>query len=130
MHITSESDYAVRMVYHMNRLNRRIDAHTIAEQAGVSPRFALKILGKLSAAEVVRSFKGAHGGYELARPATEITLRQVIEAVEGPYRFSRCVDGGYDCAHSDACDCPFHAVFNDVTRTVVEKLDAITFDHF
>lgn len=127
MHINLESDYAARLVYQMVRLGARCDASTIAEASGVPKRFTLKIMGKLATAGVVRSFKGAHGGYELARPAEEITLRQVIEAVEGPYRFSRCVDGGYDCAHAG---CPFHRVFDDVTRTVVEKLDAVTFDRF
>lgn len=130
MHINLESDYAVRIVYQMVRLSERVDANTVAEATGVSQRFTLKIMGKLAAAGVVRSFKGAHGGYELARPAADITLRQVIEAVEGPYRFSRCVDGGYDCAHTTHAACPFHAVFDDVTRVVVEKLDAVTFDQF
>ena len=127
MHINLESDYAVRIVYQMVQLGTRCDAHTVAEATGVSQRFTLKIMGKLVAAGVVNSFKGARGGYELARPAGEITLRQVIEAVEGPYRFSRCVDDEYNCAHTG---CPFHAVFDDVTRTVVAKLDTLTFDRF
>ena len=128
MHINLESDYAVRIVYHMVRLARRVDANTLAEASGVSLRFTLKIMGKLAAAGVVRSFKGAHGGYELAHPAGAITLRHVIEAVEGPYRFSRCVGDGYECSASGGC--PFYKVFDDVTRTVVEKLDTVTFDSF
>ncbi len=130
MHINLESDYAVRIVYQMVHLGRRVDAHTLSQATGVSPRFTLKIMGKLAAAGLVRSYKGASGGYELAHAPGDITLRQVIEAVEGPYRFSRCVDGGYDCAHSASAACPFHAVFDDVTRTVVEKLDTVTFDQF
>lgn len=130
MHINLESDYAVRIVYQMTRCAQRVDAHTLAQATGVSLRFTLKIMGKLAAAGLVRSFKGAGGGYELAHAPSAITLRQVIEAVEGPYRFSRCVDGGYDCAHSASASCPFHAVFDDVTRTVVEKLDTVTFDQF
>ena len=128
MHINLESDYAVRIVYHMVQLGGRCDARSVAEATGVSLRFALKIMGKLVGAGVVLSFKGAHGGYELARPAEEITLRHVIEAVEGPYRFSRCVDDGYTCAHTTSGLCPFYAVFDDVTHTVVAKLDTITFD--
>ncbi len=128
MHINLESDYAVRIVHHMVHLGGRCDARTVAEATGVSLRFALKIMGKLVAAGVVLSFKGAHGGYELARPPADITLRQVIEAVEGPYRFSRCGDGEYTCTHTAAGVCPFYSVFDEVTRTVVEKLDTITFD--
>ena len=74
-------------------------------------RFTLKIMRKLVSAGIVCSFKGAHGGYILARPAGEITLRQVIEAVEGPYRFSRCLDSEYDCNCPSTEPCPFHSVF-------------------
>ncbi|MBE6758420.1 MAG: Rrf2 family transcriptional regulator [Ruminococcaceae bacterium] len=128
MHINLESDYAVRIVHYMVHSGTRCDGRTVAEATGVSLRFALKIMGKLVAAGVVLSFKGAHGGYELARPAGEITLRQVIEAVEGPYRFSRCGSGEYTCTHTEAGVCPLYSVFDEVTRTVVEKLDTITFD--
>ena len=90
MHITQESDYAVRIVYCLAREARRMDARTISEQMAISLRFSLKILGKLAQSGLVVSYKGNRGGYELSRPAAQITLRQVIEAVEGPYRLSRC----------------------------------------
>ena len=91
MHITQESDYAVRIVYCLAREARRMDARTISEQMAISLRFSLKILGKLAQSGLVVSYKGNRGGYELSRPAAQITLRQVIEAVEGPYRLSRCL---------------------------------------
>lgn len=50
----------------------------------MSLRFTLKTMRKLVAAGIVRSFKGAKGGYQLARGPESVTLRQVIEAVEGP----------------------------------------------
>ena len=90
MHINLESDYAVRIVQYLAQSNERRDAQSIADSTCVSLRFTLKIMRKLVAADIVQSFKGAHGGYTLSRPASSITLRQVIEAVEGPYRLSRC----------------------------------------
>lgn len=130
MHINLESDYAVRIVHSIATAGRRLDAQTIAEQTGVSLRFTLKIMRKLVAAGIVQSYKGVHGGYELARPAASITLRQVIEAVEGPYRFSRCLDSGYDCACVRTDACPFHEVFDEVTRLVTAKLDEVSFASF
>ena len=127
MHITLESDYAVRIVYHLARSEERTDAQTLAECTGVSLRFTLKIMRKLVSAQIVQSFKGAHGGYILSRPAEEITLRQVIEAVEGPYRFSRCLDSRYDCSCPLTEPCPFHAVFGEVSQMVKDKLDQVTF---
>ena len=128
MHINLESDYAVRIVQYLAQSNERRDAQSIADSTCVSLRFTLKILRKLVAADIVQSFKGAHGGYTLSRPASSITLRQVIEAVEGPYRFSRCVDNGYACNCSSVTACPFHSVFDDITQMVIQKLDEATFD--
>ena len=128
MHINLESDYAVRIVQYLAQSNERRDAQSIADSTCVSLRFTLTIMRKLVAADIVQSFKGAHGGYTLSRPASSITLRQVIEAVEGPYRFSRCVDNGYACNCSSVTACPFHSVFDDITQMVIQKLDEATFD--
>ena len=62
------------------------------------------------------------------KPPREITLRQVIEAVEGPYRFSRCVDDDYICDCSPPDVCAFRAAFDEVTRLVTKKLDEYNFD--
>ncbi len=128
MHINLESDYAVRIVRVLVQKAERVDAQTLSDTACVSLRITLKIMRKLVAADLAHSFKGAHGGYMLSRKPQDITLRHVIEAIEGPYRFSRCLDEGYDCTCKDAIACPFHSVFDDVTAMVITKLDSITFD--
>lgn len=128
MHINLESDYAVRIVRALVQQPERLDAQAIADKSCVSLRITLKIMRKLVVANIVRSFKGAHGGYELAREPKDITLCHVIEAIEGPYRFSRCLDEGYDCTCKEAIACPFHSVFDDVTALVVKKLNEISFD--
>ena len=128
MHINLESDYAVRIVRVLARAEQRLDAQSLADESHVSLRITLKIMRKLVSAGLAVSYKGAHGGYVLAETPENITLRHVIEAIEGPYRFSRCLDEGYACDCKDAISCPFHSVFNDVTAMVVEKLDTITFD--
>ena len=127
MHITLESDYAIRIVYCLVKADRRLDAHTISERSSVSLRFSLKILRKLVASGIVQSFKGAKGGYVLAKKPEDITMREVIETVEGPYRFSRCLDSEYPCTHGGSCDCPFQCVFDDISQTVREKLEQINF---
>ena len=128
MHINLESDYAVRLVRVLAQTPDRLDGKTLAERAGVSPRFTLKIMQKLVLSGIVQSYKGAHGGYVLSRPATEITLREVIEAVEGQYRFSRCLDGDYECGCAEGERCPFQTVFDEITKMVTDKLDETTFD--
>src|SRR3954471_16777113 len=60
--------------------------------------FLAKILKVLAARGLVRSSRGAHGGYQLARPAREISFLDVIETVEGPVQLNVCLD------HKDRCD--------------------------
>lgn len=127
MHINLESDYAVRLVNCLAQSGERMDAQSIAEKAMVPPRFTLKIMQKLGAADIVRSYKGAKGGYVLARDPGEITLCQVIEAVEGPYRFSRCLGDEYDCNCGNTSACRFYGVFDEVTRMVINRLNQVTF---
>lgn len=126
MYITQEADYAVRIVYCLAKFGERRDARSISECVHVTLRFSLKILGKLSAAGVVNSFKGNRGGYELARPAGQITLRQVLEAVEGPFMLSRCL-GGDDCNRGEESACAFRRTFKRISDTINSELDSVNF---
>ena len=83
MHITLESDYAIRIVHCLCKNGKRMDARTISESTGVTLRFSLKILRKLVSSKIIRSFKGSQGGYEITKNPGEISLREVIEVVEG-----------------------------------------------
>ena len=84
MVMTLEADYAVRIVEYLTKHPERRDAKTISVETQIPLRFSLKILRELVAEGLVCSFKGAKGGYTLAKSPEEITLRQVIELVEGP----------------------------------------------
>ena len=82
MVMTLEADYAVRIVEYLTKHPERRDAKTISVETQIPLRFSLKILRELVAEGLVCSFKGAKGGYTLAKSPEEITLRQVIELVE------------------------------------------------
>lgn len=129
MHITNESDYAVRIVYCLAKCGIRRDARTISEEMCVTLRFSLKILGKLASSGLVKSYKGNCGGYELARPAAEITLKDVIEAVEGPYRLTRCAgeDGAGECNRGASGNCVFQRAFGEIAESVNAQLAAVSF---
>lgn len=129
MHITQESDYAVRIVYCLAKCGTRRDARTISEEMCVTLRFSLKILGKLVGSGLVKSYKGNCGGYELARPAAGITLKDVIEAVEGPYRLTRCVgeEGAGECNRGASGSCVFQRVFSKITDSINDQLAAVSF---
>ena len=125
MVMTLEADYAVRIVDALACSGQRLDAHTISGQTQVPLRFALKILRKLVAGGLIVSYKGARGGYALARGPEKITLRQAIESVEGPYMLSRCQQDAYNCSHTPSCR--FQEIYDTISALVREKLDSYTF---
>lgn len=126
MHITLESDYALRIVDYLAHNPGRTGAKSIAEKSHVTLRFSLKILRKLVASGIVRSYKGAQGGYELARPLEEISLNDILETIEGPYALNRCQFGDFECTHKEAKNCPYHSVFMGISSQVQDQLKSAT----
>jgi Rrf2 family protein len=85
MHVTAKVDYAVRAVVELAAAGEGpVKGEAIAVAQDVPLRFLENILTELRHAGIVRSQRGAEGGYWLARPADEITLAEVIRTVEGP----------------------------------------------
>lgn len=129
MYITLESDYAVRIISCLALENRRLDAKTISDKTKVTVRFALKILRKLVAGGIVKSYKGTQGGYQLAGKPSEITLKDVIEAIEGTYSFSRCLDPDYECTRGMSGVCCYQRAFSEISYNVRKQLESYNFEN-
>lgn len=127
MHITLEADYAIRIVHCLTLADKRTDAKSIAEATGVTLRFSLKILRKLVASGIIKSFKGTQGGYEIAKQPCDISLYEVIQTIEGPVNVSRCAQPDFCCTRPKEGPCQFQRVFIDLTREIVTKLESISF---
>jgi Rrf2 family protein len=84
--ISAKADYAVRAVAELAITDGQGPVHgdRIASAQHIPLKFLLNILTELRRARIVQSYRGAEGGYRLARPAGEITIAEVIRAVEGP----------------------------------------------
>ena len=123
LQMTLEADYAVRIVYELASSGGRIDASALAEASGVTVRFSLKILRKLVAAGLILSYKGAAGGYELAKKPREISLCDIVEAIEG-------VKGDYQCTREKEGTCTFQCVFEKLSQDLRQQLTGYTMDQF
>src|SRR5437588_5246308 len=88
MKLTRASSYALHAVVHMaaQKTDKPLASHHIAEARGIPERFLLKVLKPLVSARVLLSVKGPHGGYRLAKPASKISMLEIVEAVDGPIR--------------------------------------------
>jgi len=127
MRITLESDYALRIIAAIATAEGVTDAKTVSGITSVTQRFTLKILHKLVLGGVVQSFKGINGGYKLKRPPNEITLKEVIELIDGPIAIARCLEDEEGCSlNCDKATCGFHRVFDLISLDLQHKLGRIT----
>jgi len=127
MQITRQADYAVRAVLHLAKLNNSSRAPTsrIASEEKIPPSFLAKIVSQLSVAGIVQTSRGARGGVSLARDPGEISLLEVVEAIDGPITLNECVINPGACPFGD--DCPVHKIWREAQETLVNKLHSTKF---
>lgn len=113
MRLTHLADYAVVMMtaaarrgaFDSGQERVRVSAAELAQDTGVPLPTAQKLMGQLAGAGLLTSVRGAGGGFTLARPVTEISLADIVEAVEGPIAMTMCSgsDGPSECALDANC---------------------------
>ncbi len=129
MRITLESDYALRIISVLAECGTVVDANTLAEKTSVTQRFALKILHKLVQGNIVSSYKGVNGGYKLKADPSLITLKSVIELIDGPIAIARCLESSETCSmNSDKTACIYHHIFDKISLELAAKLQNITIE--
>ena len=122
MQITHEADYATRAILHLSltQKDKLIPTNEIAKRQNIPSSFLAKIIVQLSIAGLLHTSRGAHGGVKLARKPQNITLLEVIEAIDGPIRLNICVENESDCIFEN--NCPIQAVWCDVQNEMITKL--------
>jgi Rrf2 family protein len=103
-------------------------AKLLSEEVCVTLRFSLKILRKLVATGIVRSYKGTQGGYEIARPLSEISLNDIMETIEGAFVFNRCLCDDFACTQYEDKNCAYYDVFAEISAEMRGRLQALTLD--
>jgi FeS assembly SUF system regulator len=128
MRLTHLADYAVVMMTAAARrdAHARLSAAELSTETGVPLPTAQKLMGKLAAAGLLTSVRGFGGGFTLARGITEISLADIVEAVEGPIAMTQCSgsDEASDCALDAHCRVKPH--MGMVGEKVRGALDAVT----
>src|SRR3989441_9802702 len=127
MQVSRKIDYALRAVIHLANEEDNERACSVAEIAArekVPRHFLEKIIQELIHKGLVRSQRGPHGGYLLARSADRVTFRDVIEAVEGPISLNVCVGEHADCSLMGACG--MERVWREGQRRVLEVFEKTT----
>ena len=133
MLLSKSAEYGIRATLYLNSLkqNGYVSIRAISDELDISFHFLTKIFQKLTQAGLMQSFRGPNGGVALARPASEITLKDLVSAIDGPALFTECVLGLPGCGERKPC--PLHEAWGeerDRLKTIFENatLAAMTAD--
>jgi len=130
MQITRQADYAIRAVLYLSGLNPQQRAATsfIAETQGIPPSFLAKIISQLSIAGLIHTSRGAKGGVTLAKDPANISLLDVVVAIDGPVALNECTINPQNCPQVG--NCPMHSVWCQAQAELVGKLSSTKFAQF
>ena len=139
---STKAEYGIRVMAHLARQADAADAEapakapislgSIADAEGLPLAYLEHLVQRLRKAELVESRRGAHGGYTLARPAADITMAEVVAALEGDIAPIECItadaDGALICAREGAEPCPTKLLWTRVQGSIVRTLNEMTLD--
>jgi Rrf2 family protein len=130
MQITRQADYAMRAIYYLSMIGMENRASTsqIAKEQNIPPSFLAKIISQLSVSGLLHTSRGARGGVMLARKPQDITMLDVVEAIDGPILLNECVEDAHGCKFDK--DCPMRSMWCEIQDDLVTRLGGTTFADF
>jgi Rrf2 family transcriptional regulator, iron-sulfur cluster assembly transcription factor len=126
MIFTNTTEYAIRGLSELGcrPQDRCVMLDDLLTDTDLPRDFMAKIFQRLVHAGILNSVKGRNGGFSLARPPHEITLRQIVEVLEGPQVFDNCVVGMSAC--NDQTPCPQHDLYKPIRQRLKDYLSTTT----
>ena len=116
------SEYAIRALVHLAALppGDYAMAKTVADDAGIPGHFLAKLLQQLARDGFLKSSKGPHGGFRLARPAEAVSMLDIVDAIDGAGRYDRCIGGSPEC--DDRAACGMHDSWTALRSRIIDYL--------
>jgi Rrf2 family protein len=135
MMFSTKAEYGVRVMVHLARHSEgeAISLGSIADAEGLPLAYLEHLVQRLRRAELVASRRGAHGGYTLSRPPEEITMAEIVQALEGEIAPIECItadaDGAVVCSREHGtAPCPTKLLWTRVQGSIVRTLTEMTLD--
>ena len=128
LELSSEGRYALRALVYLAEIGEQASADRISAEANVPRRLLARILARLSHAGLVESEQGRRGGSRLARPPQEITLRDAVDAAEGPFGVTRCIMQNRACGSGPPC--AMHNAWEEGQQAILGYLETQTLGDF
>jgi len=129
MQFNQGTDYAFRVIMHLAALaeGEIVNTQAIAEKQNIPAGFLQKIMRSLTKGKLIKSYRGIDGGFSLAKPATEISLLDIIDIMEGPIDLQRCLKDNDACSKGCAPKCPVHTALFVIQNDFIQALQKINF---
>ncbi len=126
--ISRETDYACRVILHLTLLptDARVTAQEIAKKRIIPRALVRRVITRLGKAKLIKTSRGNRGGLRLARPAAQISLLDVVQAMEGVIALNACLLTEYKCPLMK--NCPVHQAWVQIQEQFILQLKRVTFD--
>jgi Rrf2 family protein len=126
MKLTTKGRYGLRLMIELalHDENTLVTLREISKHQEISVKYLWSLITPLQRAGLVKAVRGAHGGYTLAKPPSEITIRDIVVEVEGPLSIVDCVADSSVCHREPLCVA--RDIWIEVSRKIEETLDSIT----
>jgi Rrf2 family protein len=127
MEISRQTDYAIRAIEYLSRMpaEELVQTKEIAKQQGIPEKYLPTIVRTLARAGLLKTMRGNHGGIRLSRPPEEISLRDVVEAIDGPFMLNRSmIQPGENSSDGDSLNV-LHDVWDRISGNVRDELESV-----
>jgi FeS assembly SUF system regulator len=125
--ITRLTDYGIVLLSHLaSSPERYFNAPELAADARLPLPMVSKILKMLARSGLLSSHRGVHGGYALARPAADITVAEILTALEGPIAVTECIDDSAGGGCDQVAFCPVQGNWRRINLAIRDALAGIT----
>jgi len=127
LRINRQTDYAIRVLLALAQEpeGSRLPSARIGQEMLIPRAFLTRIVAELAQAGLLLTFPGREGGLQLARPAEQLTLKDVVQAFEGPVLLSECMLGEEACPFEGAC--PVRTRWGRLQKAILDELERTTF---
>lgn len=130
MRFSAKAEYGIRAILDIALYagKETVKVKEIAKRQAIPKRFLEQVMTSLKKGELVGSVRGASGGYFLARPANQITLARVVQALEGPIELADCVSQDAACKCDRESLCVLRDLYDDIQNSMLNILDSVTLE--
>jgi Rrf2 family transcriptional regulator, iron-sulfur cluster assembly transcription factor len=125
MRLFKTSEYAIRcLVYMAGRSGELCSVKRLSDELKIPYKFLGRLMAQLGAEGIVQAERGKNGGYRIAKPLEEIHLSEIVDLVEGPQTYDRCILGFDQC--DDDNPCAMHKFWTEPKDSIVKMMHDVT----